>query len=82
MIHMSQEATGKVWKLARAFHGRFQVLSVTPTNVGARLVDRPVHFLFPGVVHDTVTMNLLTYPGPVTLLNFVPKTLCLLNVYN
>ena len=38
-----QEATGKNWKLARAFHGPFRVLSVTPTNVEARLVDKPDH---------------------------------------
>ena len=31
MIHMPHEATGKAWKLARAFHGPFRVLSVTPT---------------------------------------------------
>ena len=41
MIHMPQEATGKAWKLARAFHGPFRVLNVTPTNVEARLVDDP-----------------------------------------
>ena len=43
MIHTPHEATGKAWKLARAFHGPFRVLSVTPTNIDseARLVDRP-----------------------------------------
>ena len=39
MIHMPQEATGKAWKLARAFHGSSRVLNVTPMNVEARLVD-------------------------------------------
>ena len=41
MIHMPHEATGKAWRLARAFHGPFRVLSVIPTNIEARLVDRP-----------------------------------------
>ncbi len=41
MIHMPSAITGKSWKLAQPFHGPFRVLSVTPTNVEARLVDDP-----------------------------------------
>ena len=41
MIHMPSAVTGKAWKLARPFHGPYRVLSVTPTNVEARLVDHP-----------------------------------------
>lgn len=39
MIYMPAEATGKLRKFARPYHGPFRVLSVTPTNIEARLVD-------------------------------------------
>lgn len=39
MVHMPAAVTGKAWKLARPYHGPYRVLSVTPTNVEARLVD-------------------------------------------
>jgi hypothetical protein len=39
MIFMPASVTGKSWKLARPYHGPFRVLSVTPTNLEARLVD-------------------------------------------
>ncbi len=41
MIHMPSAITGKSWKLAQPFHRPFRILSVTPTNVEARLVDDP-----------------------------------------
>ena len=39
MIHMPAAVTGKAWKLARPYHGPYRVVSVTPTNIEARLVD-------------------------------------------
>ena len=39
MIHMPGTVAGKSWKLARPYHGPYRVISVTPTNVEARLVD-------------------------------------------
>ena len=39
MIHMPSAMTGKAWKLARPYHGPFRVLSATPSNIEARLVD-------------------------------------------
>ena len=39
MIHMPAATSGKSWKLARPYHGPYRVLSVTPTNLEARLVD-------------------------------------------
>ena len=35
------EAKGEKRKLARPFHGPFQVLTITPTNAKVRLVDDP-----------------------------------------
>ena len=41
MVLMPTEAKGEKRKLARPFHGPFQVLTVTPTNAEVRLVDDP-----------------------------------------
>ena len=41
MVLVPTEAKGEKRKLARPFHGPFQVLTVTPTNVEVRLVDDP-----------------------------------------
>ncbi len=39
MVLMPSEVKGKTWKLARPFHGPYQV---TPTNAEVRLVDEPM----------------------------------------
>ncbi len=39
MIHMPAAVTGKSWKLARLYPSPYRVLSVTHTNVEARLAD-------------------------------------------
>lgn len=39
MIHMPGTVSGKAWKLARPYHGPYRVISVTPTNVEARLIE-------------------------------------------
>ena len=41
MVYMPHEVTGKSWKFARPFFGPYRILSVTPTNVEVRLVDKP-----------------------------------------
>ena len=41
MVHMPHEATGKAAKLARPYFGPYRILSLTPTNVEVRLVDKP-----------------------------------------
>ena len=41
MIYMPTEVQGKKWKLARPFHGPYRVITATPNNVEARLVDDP-----------------------------------------
>ena len=41
MIHLPSAVTAKAWKLVRPYHGPFRVLSVTPSNIEARLVDDP-----------------------------------------
>lgn len=41
MVHMPGSVKGKVWKLARPFHGPYRVISVTPTNAEVWLVDQP-----------------------------------------
>ena len=38
MIYMPSAVTGKAWKLAGPYYGPCRVVSVTPTNVEARLV--------------------------------------------
>ena len=38
---MQSTVTGKAWKLARPYYGPYRVVSVTPTNVKARLVNDP-----------------------------------------
>ena len=38
---MPSAVTGKAWKLARPYYGPYRVVSVTPTNVEARLVNDP-----------------------------------------
>ena len=39
MIHMPGTVSGKAWKLARPYHGPYRVISGTPTNVEAQLID-------------------------------------------
>ena len=41
MVYMPSEVQGKDRKLARPFHGPYQVLSVTPTNAEVTLINRP-----------------------------------------
>ena len=41
MIYMPSVITGKARKLARPYYGPYRVLSVTPMNIEARLVDKP-----------------------------------------
>ena len=41
MIYMPSAVTRKAWKLARPYHGPYRVVSVTPTNVEARIVNDP-----------------------------------------
>ena len=41
MVHMPHEVTGKAAKLARPYFGPYQILSLIPTNVEVRLVDKP-----------------------------------------
>ena len=41
MIYMPSVITGKTRKLARPYYGPYRVLSVTRTNIEARLVDKP-----------------------------------------
>ena len=43
MIHMPGEVKGRAWKFARPFRGPYRVISVTPTNVEAQLVDNPTN---------------------------------------
>jgi hypothetical protein len=39
MVHMPSERQGTTWKLARPFHGPYQILSLTPNNAEVMLVD-------------------------------------------
>ena len=41
MVYTPQEKKGKSRKVARPYFGPYHVLSVTPSNVEVRLVDKP-----------------------------------------
>ena len=41
MVYMPSEKQGKARKVARPYYGPYRVISVTPTNVEVRLVDKP-----------------------------------------
>ena len=41
IIFLPSVVTGKARKLARPYYGPYRVLSVKPTNIEARLVDKP-----------------------------------------
>ena len=41
MVYMPGEVQGKDRKLARPFHGRYRIVSLTPTNAEVVLVDHP-----------------------------------------
>ena len=41
MVYFPDQVKGKSWKLARPYHGPYEVVSVTPTNVEVRLVGSP-----------------------------------------
>ena len=38
MVYFPNQVKGKAWKLARPYHGPYQVLSLTPTNAEVCLV--------------------------------------------
>ena len=41
MVYMPGDVIGKNWKLARPYHGPFRILSLTPTNTEAQLIEKP-----------------------------------------
>lgn len=41
MVYFPNVVRGKAWKFARPFYGPYVMVSLTPTNVEVRLVDRP-----------------------------------------
>ena len=40
MIHMPGTVKGKAWKLVKPFHGKYRVVSVTPTNAEVKLANQ------------------------------------------
>ena len=40
IIYMPSAVTGEAWKLATPYHGPYRVVSVTPRNVEARIVNK------------------------------------------
>jgi len=66
MIYMPSVVTGKTRKLARPYYGPYRVLSVTPTNIEAQLVDKPdTDSIFVAVSRvRPCYQNCLMHPGP------------------
>ena len=41
MVYFPDQVKGKAWKLARPYHGPYEVLALTPTNAEVRLASSP-----------------------------------------
>ena len=41
MVYFPDQVKGKAWKLARPYHGPYEVLALTPMNAEVRLANSP-----------------------------------------